>query len=354
MIYDLLCSLNNKHKDNCNKNYSFYNNKYNKEMYKNNYTYVLCKSNNTIIAKNLFDMERTRKISSLLDILYLFRESENIYIKNISFLRKFSKVLNYIELDNTLAQRLKNVFCLDDFRKNVNSLYIKRVDNINLYLSKFVLSGGYILSKLIISDIIVFAVAKKGCDVFIVSEFVLKLLPIENYQKNGFRLNDLNFINLYIDNLDVSDIGTLAGFFEYCSKTKEIVLKNFDTKNIVSFNSMFNGCTLLRYVNVEDFDTSSAVSFTSMFRNCVSISSLDLHNWNTYNILYLNSTFENCSNLECLNISNWKTPYLIDLNSFVSGCTKLNYLDLRGIPIGYNCVNKNNWNKNCLYLKCDY
>lgn len=348
MIYDLLCSLNNKHKENCNKNYSFYNSTLNKEIYKNSCTYILCNINNTIIAKNLYDTDKIKRISSVLDILYLFNQSENLYIKNISFLRKNLKVLNYIELDSALVQGLKNVFYLDDFRKNVNSLYIKRVDNLKNYLGKIILSGGYILRKFIISDIIVLAVVKRGFDIFIVSEFVLKLLPVEDYLNKGLSLNDLNFINLYVDNLDVSALDNFDCFFRDNKKMETIELKNFDTSNARTMVQMFVDCYNLQNINVEILKTGNVEYFAGMFSHCTRLKVLDLNSWDMSKAINLHGMFEYCRFLEKLEISSWNCPNLEVVDYFLAYCESLRTINMNFITTTY----KDNLQKSDMYLAC--
>lgn len=346
MNYDDLKILNKQHKKNL-ENIIFSNNdKRDKDNLRNRYIFYFQKENNRIFLRNNRNFSAyietiIYEIKTIKDIIEFYNKSSKFYISNLSFIKQYKEILETYELE-----RIEFVTIIQIIRRisYINKLEIKRINNINIYESKLALLGIPILYK---KDNLVL-VYRKNNDIFIVSDLKLKLYHM------GLGFSHLFCDRVIIDNLDISDIDTLAGFFESCSKTKEIVLKNFNTKNIGSFNSMFDGCTLLRHVNVEDFDTSNATSFSYMFRGCLSINSLDLHNWNTENILYLNHTFEECSNLEYLNISTWQTPHLRELESFVSGCTELKYLDLRGIPIGYNKVRKYNWNKNCLYLEYDY
>ena len=110
-------------------------------------------------------------------------------------------------------------------------------------------------------------------------------------------------------------------------------LNNLDTSNVETMAGMFDNCTELQTLDVSHFDTSNVTDMSCMFEWCTGLSSLDLSNFDTSNVVDMSYMFDWCENLTDLNLSNFDTSKLNNMEGMFSQCLKLVNLDLSNFSV---------------------
>ena len=108
-----------------------------------------------------------------------------------------------------------------------------------------------------------------------------------------------------LQNLNTSNVESMAYMFYNCKKLEEIDLSSMNTNRLTSMANMFNGCEKLRNVNFTRFKTDAVTGIGAMFKNCSSLTSLDLSSFSGENVASCPQMFYGCSKLTTLDISNF-------------------------------------------------
>lgn len=235
------------------------------------------------------------KLESLSDIRIML-QNEMCFISNISVLKKIGNdILSKYVLSKDDCANIRYVI---NTVRDIDNFKIIKLDNMGAFVGRQIL----LLQKnfKILLEETCFIIYKVKNDVILCSDVKLKMKGT-----NLLSLGGLSVKNMFIENLDVSEVTTLKHMFSSCSNTESIVLNNFDTRNVVDFTCMFSNCIALKKVNLNEFNTSKGQRFAHMFFNCTSLEKLDLNNFDMKNALYLQSMFENCVSLTELKIEHW-------------------------------------------------
>ena len=272
----------------------------------------------------LCDMAENKqyKITNI-DTIYSVLKNE-CYITNISLLRKYISYvtkyyLNREDWHNVVIPRIKD-------NRNLKGLNIIKVDDLNSYLTKFVLvQKGTVLY----SDSFFYLLYKDN-NIYLVSD--LNLVVNNNTWLTFTDMPQLKIIR--IENLNIADkdngyLKDLSYVFDDCRNLETLVLKNFNTKYIKTFFCTFRGCVNLKNINLTNIDTSSATDLSYMFRGCENLVVKGIENWDVRKVRTFNRMFFNCSSIKTLNLQNWVLGNDVDLSGMFMLCNNLKelYLD---------------------------
>ena len=149
---------------------------------------------------------------------------------------------------------------------------------------------------------------------------------IANYNSSDLfcnfrKLTEIENINL----LDTSNVTTMTGMFNYCSKLATLNVSKFDTSNVTNMSYMFAGCSRLTSLDVSNFNTSKVTDMSGMFSSCGS-TSLDVSNFNTSNVTNMSQMFYSCSSTS-LDLSNFNTSNVTNMSYMFYDCSSTS-LDL--------------------------
>ena len=149
---------------------------------------------------------------------------------------------------------------------------------------------------------------------------------IANYNSSDLfcnfrKLTEIENINL----LDTSNVTTMTGMFNYCSKLATPNVSKFDTSNVTNMSYMFAGCSRLTSLDVSNFNTSKVTDMSGMFSSCGS-TSLDVSNFNTSNVTNMSQMFYSCSSTS-LDVSNFNTSNVTNMSYMFYDCSSTS-LDL--------------------------
>ena len=140
-------------------------------------------------------------------------------------------------------------------------------------------------------------------------------------------LTTLNNLN----NVDTSNVTSMANMFQNCTSLTNLNLSNFDTSNVSYMSQMFDGCSGLTGITFGTgwgHATATSLSMQYMFRNCTSLTSLDLSTFDTSNVTSMNNMFQNCTSLTNLNVSNFDTSNVTTMTNMFYNCSALTTLKL--------------------------
>lgn len=304
MTYEELVVLNNKVKEELIKECTV-NNVLDKKLYEQHISRLVKKNNRFNVENNGNSCGFC--VSTLNDIFEVYG-SLNI-IKNISILKGHNTILNTFRIDNDLSTFIRKKL----FGKKIVRFLKKTKKELEEYKIKVGLMGYF----LVYSNEILLILERSTELVLVSSEF----LQIGSHTL--FRgMSNLEY--LYIENISLKGITSIAHYFSDCYNLKEIVLKNFDTSHIFNMRSMFRNCYKLEKLNVDMFDTSSCITMVGMFAGCHSLKFLDLSKFNTTNLKNIKEMFKDCISLEKLNIMNWVLSKDCEVAGVFTGCLNIN------------------------------
>lgn len=319
------------------------------------------RKNNEKVSKIRYD------INTLNDLLDFFNNGLDC-ITNISLLQNNINILGYVLYDR-VAEHIYECLHTD---KYINNLNFKKVGYLHKFLSKAILNG--YKSQCMITDLVYLVIDNKN-NYFVVSEVDLILCDSEFFTFSFF---GITCNNLYIDNLDITQLNNIESFFSNCT-AKKIVLKNFNTKHIKSLDNLFSHCLNLEEINLDSLDTRNVLTMRYMFFYCEKLKRIDLSCLNTDNVTIIDGMFQQCYNLESvnmqdmyfpklvsmpscffncknlieLNTNNLSTPKIRYISNWLYECEKLDTLDITFILDSLNSKNLNPtyWKNELVYLK---
>ena len=108
-----------------------------------------------------------------------------------------------------------------------------------------------------------------------------------------------------LNNLDMSNVNTIAGMFMGCEKIEKIDTTGWNTSKVHSMINTFSGCrNLTNIIGIEDWDVSQVDLMSSMFQKTYNLEELNLSKWNINNITKTDYLFAWCG-AKNINISNF-------------------------------------------------
>lgn len=154
-----------------------------------------------------------------------------------------------------------------------------------------------------------------------------------------------------LENLNTSEVTSMAAMFQSCTSLTSLDLSTFDTGNVTDMNLMFFYNRDLTSLNLNSFNTSKVTNMRRMFSECYALTDFDLSHFDTravkdmymmfaYNRMTeldlssfntdaaedLQAMFYNCVNLTTIYVSeSWSLPSLLPYggNSTFYGCQNL-------------------------------
>jgi len=165
---------------------------------------------------------------------------------------------------------------------------------------------------------------------------------------SGFNTSNVEYmLNMFegcssLESLDLSGFNTsnvkdMGGMFDGCSSLESLDLSGFNTSNVESLVGMFEGCSSLKNIDLSGFNTSNVIDMTGMFSCCSSLTSIDLSGFNTSNVEMMFDMFKGCSSLESIDLSGFNNSNVKRIDGMFEGCSSLESLDLSG----FNTANVN-------------
>ena len=179
---------------------------------------------------------------------------------------------------------------------------------------------------------------------------------------NKFKPSYLSYKDCMLENLDndlrqidTSNLNSLAGLFEGCTKLKSVDASNLVKSNITSLANMFDDCSSLNSINITGWDCSNVTvtagmffrckgypegfenlvfpkmkSISNMFGNCYGLtSSSQIPDFDVSDCTDFTNLFYQCYYLEDIDkIKNWNTSSLTDMMQMFYGCSKLTEIDI--------------------------
>lgn len=155
-----------------------------------------------------------------------------------------------------------------------------------------------------------------------------------------------------LENLDVSEAGTLRRMFSGCEKLASIDVSSFDTKSITGMEFMFTSCHTLTTLDLSALETSNVTDMKSMFYDCDKLTTLklgfntknvtnmemmfhhcdlltefDVSTFVTSNVEKMGSMFQFCRSVTTLSLLNFNTEKVTDMSKMFNSCSKLTTLD---------------------------
>lgn len=117
-------------------------------------------------------------------------------------------------------------------------------------------------------------------------------------------------------------------FYNYDGTDLNDELNNLDTSNMTSMAYMFYNCTKVTKLDVSKLNTSNVTTMNSMFYGCKTITELDISKLDTTNLTNVRNMFCDCSKLKAINFGNLNTSGASDLSYMFARCKALNEMDL--------------------------
>lgn len=132
-----------------------------------------------------------------------------------------------------------------------------------------------------------------------------------------------------LENLDISELTSLAYMFAGCKELQSLDLSSWDIGRITDLSGTFAHMEKLKTLNFSNWDTSNVINFSYLFCNTPSLDKLDnLSSFKTDKVQNIEATFYK-SNIGNLNdIANWNTSKVTNMISTFSGSTSQCELDL--------------------------
>ena len=174
--------------------------------------------------------------------------------------------------------------------KECTNLCCKKVDNLNLVISKSILKG----YKVILREICYAVLQDNKDNLYLYSDSMLRLYP-------DFSIKTFSHLwvkTLYIDNIDLSEQNSLLRFFAQDNYLESLYLRNLDFSNITDMTDMFFECMALKKIDFKNIKGGkNIVTTTFMFYNCKSLEEIDLSFLKVQSIKIMRGMFANCINL---------------------------------------------------------
>lgn len=131
-----------------------------------------------------------------------------------------------------------------------------------------------------------------------------------------------------IENMNTSNVTTMAGMFYGCGSLTSLDVSHFNTSQVTNMFQMFYNCKGLTSLDVSHFNTGNVTSMQYMFQDCRNLKDLDLSNFNTSKVENMEHMFADCRALTGLNVSAFNTSNVTNMSMMFYGCWDLLSLDV--------------------------
>lgn len=155
-----------------------------------------------------------------------------------------------------------------------------------------------------------------------------------------YQCNKLRSIERF-ENLNTSQVTTMAEMFRYCSVLNNLDLRSLDTSNVTDMSCMFCYCWGLNNLNVSNFNTAKVHSMTHMFHQCP-ISSIDVSNFNTENVVDMSIMFMECKHLNNIDLKSFNTMNLNNASLMFANNPSLTTISVSDLWTVENVTDGNN------------
>ena len=132
-----------------------------------------------------------------------------------------------------------------------------------------------------------------------------------------------------LENLDTSQVRSMAGLFSGCRRLSGLDLSGWDTGNVTSMEGMFRNSDLTR-LDARSWDLSRVTSLRGMFAGCSNLAQVDLSGCETGAVTDLSDMFYRCGSLKTANLGGLDARAVKSLRQVFYGCAALQSLDLSG------------------------
>lgn len=146
-------------------------------------------------------------------------------------------------------------------------------------------------------------------------------------------LTSENLLN--IENIDTSNVTSLALTFENARALTELDLSTFDVSKVTSTQETFCGCYALRSINVSNWDLPIADYTPSMFSGCSALESLDLSGLDMKKASKMVGFLSGCTNLKSIKLGKLTSPSEVQLAGIFRNCSSLEEIDLTKWVVPY-------------------
>ncbi|BDR59620.1 BspA family leucine-rich repeat surface protein [Xylocopilactobacillus apicola] len=163
-------------------------------------------------------------------------------------------------------------------------------------------------------------------------EFDKDVVAAEDSSKlfNGLsRLKKIDGLN----NLDTTNVTSMASMFAGCASLTTLDLSNFKTSNVRRMSDMFSGCQSLMSLDLSSFNTARVSNMHGMFAFCYFLENLSLKNFNTTKVVDMAYMFHRCNYLTELDLSSFNTSNVTNMESMFFDCNTLTSLDLKSFKL---------------------
>ena len=134
--------------------------------------------------------------------------------------------------------------------------------------------------------------------------------------------------SLDYDNVDTSNVTSMAFMFDYTINLVDLDISSFDTSNVTTMSKMFRACRELTSLDLSNFDTSKVTDISSMFQELSVIKTLDLSNFDTSNVTDMSVMFQLDRELEYVNLDNWDTSKVENMRYMFGDSGPIKELDV--------------------------
>ena len=154
-------------------------------------------------------------------------------------------------------------------------------------------------------------------------------VPIQFYTySNTMFSGKSNITNIEFNNVDTSNVTSIAFMFQGCKGLTKLNLSAFDTANVIIASGIFSECSNLAEIDVSGFNTAKMSAVNAMFKNCSSLLRLDVSAWDTGRFNNMGDMFNGCSSLAELDVSGWNTSNVVNMGYTFFNCRSLGTLDV--------------------------
>lgn len=154
-------------------------------------------------------------------------------------------------------------------------------------------------------------------------------VPIQFYTySNTMFSGKSNITNIEFNNVDTSNVTSIAFMFQGCKGLTKLNLSAFDTANVIIASGIFSECSNLAEIDVSGFNTAKMSAVNAMFKNCSSLLRLDVSAWDTGRFKNMGDMFNGCSSLAELDVSGWDTSNVSSMGYTFFNCRVLTVLDV--------------------------
>jgi len=150
-----------------------------------------------------------------------------------------------------------------------------------------------------------------------------------------------------IENLNTSEVTTMAQMFAGCSSLEDIELSHFNTGKLVNMDRMFWKCGSLTSLDLSNLNTSKVENMSWLFGYCNGLESIDMTGMNTSSVTNMMCMFFNCVSLTELDLTSFNTEQVTNMGTMFTSCTSL-----QTIYVGDGWSTENLFNSTNMFYNC--